>query len=79
MGKARRSHRLIGCLTFAKAHISVDAQERATRWFRINNEMWANRSQPGTEVLDEAQERITHKLLVTPLVLLKPLAVVVTF
>lgn len=41
--------------------------------------MWANRPQPWAEGFNETQERIAHELLVTPLVLLKPLAVVVTF
>src|SRR5215208_2655579 len=71
--------RLVRALVPGEADVTLDPEQRTTRWARIGDEIGADRAQLGTDVRDEIEERLPERPLVPILVLVEPRPVVVTF
>ena len=71
--------RLVGRFVLGEPDVAVDAEQRTTLGPRVGAEVRADLHQVRPEIDDEAQRRLPHLGLVAGLLLVEPVAVVVSF
>src|SRR5258707_6421305 len=75
--KARGDMRFVRSLVRREPYVWVDANHGTARRERVGNQLWADLTEPRSEVSDECEHRLTNVAFVAYTIRLEPFALVV--
>ncbi len=69
--------RLVRALVLREPNITVDSEQGTAEGLRISDKVGANRSEPGSDILDEPEARLKQLTLIPGLIPSEPLPIIV--